>query len=347
MVNVPPPHAAPVQLLYFFRKQHSGFSIEGLFSHLSAYVSTRFSYTVGRAYVPHMTLRPHTLWANLRMARQQQAEAYHITGDVHYLMLALPPTRTVLTIHDCVSLERQRAAGNWVRYGALWLLFYYLPMRQARYITTVSEKSKQELARLVGARLARKVRVVPNYVNPRFRPSAAGTFNELCPRVLQVGTNTHKNLPRLIQALTGIPCMLVIVGRLSSEQQTYLATANIRYETKERLTDNELVAEYERCDLVTFVSTYEGFGLPILEANAVGRPVLTANISPLREVASDAACLADPYSVSSIRAGLQQIIGHAPYRDQLIRAGFENVKKYSLKQVAGQYLGIYQQILDR
>lgn len=345
MADSTPQSTAPVRLLYLFRKRNSGFSIEGLFAYLSEYVGSQHPYAIERVYLPHMTLRPRNLWANLRMARQQRADVYHITGDVHYLMLALPPARTVLTIHDCISLERQVAAGNWVQYRLLWLLFYYLPMRRATYITTVSEKSKQELARYVGPRLAGKVRVVPNYVNPRFKP-ATGTFNEACPTILQVGTNSHKNLPRLIDALTGISCTLVIVGRLSVEQQAHLVNANIKYVLKEQLTDEEMVSEYERCDMVAFVSTYEGFGLPILEANAVGRPILTADISPLREIAGEAACLANPYSVASIRAGLYRIITDAVCRKQLIQTGYSNVDRYSMKQVAAQYKAIYQEICN-
>jgi len=68
-----------------------------------------------------------------------------------------------------------------------------------------------------------------------------------------------------------------------------------------RLTDAELVEAYRRCDMVVFASLYEGFGLPILEAQAMGRPVITSNFGAMREAAGDGALLVDPYSVESIR----------------------------------------------
>ena len=73
----------------------------------------------------------------------------------------------------------------------------------------------------------------------------------------------------------------------------------------------EVVALYQSCDAVCFVSTYEGFGLPILKAQAVGRPVLTSDISPLREVAGEGALKVDPLDVAAIRSGLTRLIARS------------------------------------
>ncbi|MBO0952319.1 glycosyltransferase family 4 protein [Fibrella forsythiae] len=333
-----------MKLLYIFRKPNSGFSIEGLFSRLAERIAYLQRYEAASVYAPHMTLRLWGLWQNLRFARRLRADIYHITGDVHYLMLLLPPKQTVLTIHDCVSLERQLAAGNQIRFRLLWLLFYYMPMRRAIYITTVSEKSKQELKRFMGVKLASKVRVVPNYANPNFRPKPS-QLNRNNPRLLQVGTSHNKNLHRLIDALQGLRCTLVIVGRIGDELHQYISQAGIRYELHEGLSDAQMLAQYERCDLVTFISVYEGFGLPIIEANAVGRPVITSDIPPMNGVANGAACMVDPYSVEAIRAGLQRLLSDEAYRSQLIEAGYRNAAQYSIDTVAAQYDTIYQEIL--
>ena len=74
-----------------------------------------------------------------------------------------------------------------------------------------------------------------------------------------------------------------------------------------RLTDGELVEAYRRCDMVVFASLYEGFGLPILEAQAMGRPVITSNFRAMREAAGDGALLVDPYSVEAIRDAVLRI----------------------------------------
>ena len=102
--------------------------------------------------------------------------------------------------------------------------------------------------------------------------------------------------------------------------------------------------EYRNADMLLFVSTYEGFGLPIVEANAVGRPVVTSQISSMPEVAADAACLVDPYDVASIRHGVQRVIENAAYRNELIQRGYVNAMRFSQEVVAARYAEVYRDV---
>src|SRR5690606_13296776 len=97
-------------------------------------------------------------------------------------------------------------------------------------------------------------------------------------------------------------------------------------------------------DIILFPSIYEGFGLPITEGNKAGRVVITSNISPMKDIAGDAACLVDPFDVLSIRNGLLKVMEDDVYRERLIKNGFENVKRFDAEFISDQYLAIYQKV---
>ena len=85
--------------------------------------------------------------------------------------------------------------------------------------------------------------------------------------------------------------------------------------------------------------------MPIVEAQQAGRPVLTSDLSPMKEVAGGAACLVDPSSVPSIRAGLVRLLQDEAYRHALVNKGFQNVQQYHPGAVAERYLALYQRLL--
>jgi glycosyltransferase involved in cell wall biosynthesis len=171
-------------------------------------------------------------------------------------------------------------------------------------------------------------------------------FNSDKPIILQIGTNENKNLIRLARALKDIRCTLDIVGELSADQTATLRDCGIEYSNSFNLTEKQIILKYNESDLLAFVSTYEGFGMPILEANAVGRPVVTSNVLSMPEVAGDAACLVNPYDISQIRAGIQRVIDVKIYRETLVDNGFRNVRRFDPSVIANQYLQLYREILS-
>ena len=148
-------------------------------------------------------------------------------------------------------------------------------------------------------------------------------FNKTAPVVLQLGTAHNKNLPRLVEALKGTECRLEVVGKWNPQFAKFLSDAGIAHRFRSGLSSDEVVRGYEEADIVTLVSTLEGFGMPIVEAQAVGRVVVTSNVSSMPEVAGDGACLVDPLDVSAIRAGIRKVIDDGSYRGALISWGFE------------------------
>ncbi len=277
---------------------------------------------------------------NLKAAGALEAAVHHIVGDVHYLALNLPGERLVLTIHDCAALERLK---GWRR-ELLRQLWFVQPMRRAAVVTTISETTKEELKRWVG-KLAEKVIVIPNCVRSEFQPFAK-CFDEGYPVVLQVGTGWNKNLVSVARGLLGIPCRLEIVGQLDDFQHAALQASHLDYHELGRISDEELLEAYRRCDLVVFASHYEGFGLPILEAQAIGRPVVTSNLSSMPEAAGKGALLVDPADPQAIHRAVKNIIDDCSLREGLIRDGFENVARFRPEAVARRYEAVYSQLLN-
>jgi glycosyltransferase involved in cell wall biosynthesis len=323
---------------YILRKNQSTyFSIERIFSLISGLMSHKAD--VRRVTVPHGRLLPWNILANFRAIRKVKADIYHVTGDVHYLVLGLPAKKTILTVHDCVFMYRTSGLKRWF----LQYMFLKWPVRHCRIITTISEKTRQDIIRFTGCRPA-KVVVVPNPVDEHFYYSEK-RFNKKLPVLLFVGTAAHKNLARAIEAIKGISCILDIIGKVPPEQIRAMEEYNISYRENINISNEELARKYADCDVLLFPTTFEGFGLPVIEAQKSGRPVITSNISPLKEVAGSGAYLADPYDVVSIRNGIIKMIEDDEYRESTIQKGFENVNQYLPEKITNQYLFYYDQLI--
>lgn len=96
--------------------------------------------------------------------------------------------------------------------------------------------------------------------------------------------------------------------------------------------------------MVAFASTFEGFGMPIIEANITGRVVVTSNTSSMPEVAANAAEFVNPLDVEDIRRGFLKVINEDAYREQLIENGFTNAKRFNKQTIANQYFNLYRTI---
>lgn len=281
------------------------------------------------------------VWHRMRImidAWRHQGDITHVTGDINFAGIMLRSSRFVLTVLDCGDLVARR---DFAKYLFKWIWFD-LPVRRARVVTTISEASRADIVALTGV-APEKVKVIPVAISRSFQ-RCDKVFHASKPRILQVGTADNKNLPRTVAALHGIPCTLVIVGKLADEQRRVLIENEIDFENHVNLSEAEIVRLYETADIVIFASTAEGFGMPIVEAQVVGRPVLTSRCSSMPEVAGDAACLVDPLDVADIKRGILRLISDGDYRNGLVQKGFENALRFDGDRIARQYLEVYRSL---
>ncbi|TXK46976.1 glycosyltransferase family 4 protein [Pontibacter qinzhouensis] len=319
---------------FFFRKPREGaFSIENLFSIVQQQLQGQI-----RFHNHYMSCHSSGLKNRLNLLREAAKNhkgLNHVTGDINFITLALPKRKTILTIHDIESLERKGGLASHLLHF-FWLV---LPVKAAGKITAVSEHTKSKLLQKVSVD-PDKIIVIPNPVSGIYHYTPK-SFQKEKPRLLQIGTKYNKNLEKLIPAIAGLSCRLTIVGKLSESQVKMLEQHKVDFINKVGLSNEELLQEYQQADIITFASTFEGFGMPIIEANAVGRVVLTSNIGAMAEVAADAAMLVDPLSMEDIRRGIVELIQNDQLREQLIQNGLQNVKKYRPEVIAARYLELY------
>jgi len=211
-------------------------------------------------------------------------------------------------------------------------------------MTAISECTKQQILKHIECD-PDKIVVIHVPISSRFKRRDK-EFNISRPRLLHIGTAPNKNLPRLIEAIRGMDIILDVIGAKNADYARLLSQSGVDYTFRSSLSEDEVIAAYEATDIVALVSTYEGFGMPIVEAQVTGRVVVAGNVFSLPEVAGDGACLVDPLDVDSIRQGIRRVISDAEYRNKLIENGFENAKRFDPKLIADQYFELYRKMAN-
>ena len=266
----------------------------------------------------------------------------HVTGDFNYATYFMPKGKTILTIHDLYRLYIY-PPGSLKAFVFKWS-WLYIPVIKSTVVTAVSQTTKTEILKYIKCP-PEKIRVIYNCISADFKP-VHKIFNKTKPVLLQVGTRPNKNLERVVKAIAGLECKLNIIGEPSPTAIALMDDCKIDYSWQSNLSGEAVIQKYIDCDMVVFVSTFEGFGLPIIEANTTERVVVTGNISAMPEIAGDAACLVDPFDVTAIREGIIKVIEDDDYRQRLIEAGRKNKERFNAGLIASQYYKLYEEVYN-
>ncbi len=299
------------------------------------------------------------LWEQLvqpQVLRQIEADVLHAPVFVGPIFAPCP---MVVTIHDLSFIrfpELFRTANR------LYLtVMTRLSARRARRLIAVSAHAASESAELLGVSRER-INVIYHGVDPRFRPlpdEAIDAFRQKqsIPErfVLFVGTlEPRKNLSRLVEAFARIQDqqtrLILVGGRGWLYDDLFADVETLGLEERVTFTgyvpNEDLPLWYNAATVLAYPSLYEGFGLPVLEAQACGTPVLTSNVSSLPEAAGDAGMLVDPYHVEAIAEGLNALLTDEVQRQTLREAGLAHARGYTWAHTARETADVYRRAVS-
>ncbi|MEI2691909.1 MAG: glycosyltransferase family 1 protein [Anaerolineae bacterium] len=306
------------------------------------------------------------LWTHLRLSWEVTRHPPDVLFVPSHVLPLLHPRRSVVTVHDLGFRAFPEAHTTLDRAYLNWSTAF--DARRAAHVLVDSQATKDDLIRFTGVS-ADKLSVIylgrDETLTPVDNPQRLAEVQQrlaisqpgqgLASYILYVGTlQPRKNLVRLVEAFATVrqqhpDLTLVLAGRqgwLAEPIFQRVAALGLQGAVSfpGYVADDDLPALLSGARCFAFPSLYEGFGFPVLEAQACGAPVLAAHSSSLPEVAGHGALLVDPLNTDAIAAGLLRLIGEPVLRAELRAAGFANLPRFSWQRCARETLAVLETI---
>ena len=282
---------------------------------------------------------PFPMWTQIRLSAEMIKNKPDVLFIPVHVLPLIHPKNSVVTIHG-LEYEYYPETYPYQHLKYLrWSTKYAL--KHARKIIAVSENTKNDLVELYGGN-PEKIEVV-HHGFKNVRPLGSNIRTD--PYILFIGRiETKKNIQGLIKAFYLLkkkyqaPHKLVLIGPIPRSGLFDTKRSDIEFfgyvseQKKQQLLKN--------AEMFILPSFYEGFGMPILEAQAAGCPVITSNVSSMPEVAGQGAILIEPKNIEQIAESMYKIINDSQLKKDLIEKGYENIKKFSWQKCAQETLEI-------
>lgn len=295
-------------------------------------------------------------------AQRHPVDIVHATSETAGFLL--PSSRAsvkVCTFHDLADVDYAQAENAWRKLGRMYRQRNHrrsLDLSDA--VATISSFTRNRLIDCYGP-IAAPIHVVPNpcrFADPDL-PAPSGESLSIAsarkPYLFHVGSFPRKNRLRLLQAYSRAvkhfnnPTHLVLCGCLNSQEERLLRELEIGKSVTvlDDINDDLLRAYYQMAQYFIFPSLYEGFGFPVVEAQACGTPVLAADIPILREVGGDSCLYVSPTDVDAVAEKMVLMANDAELRGRIAEAGCRNVKRFTIEAWIKNHEELYRLALER
>lgn len=291
-------------------------------------------------------------WTQGRLSLEMLFNKPDVLFAPGHILPIFHPKNSVVTIH---GLEFEYFPELYSRFHLQYLKWATrYAVNHAKKIIAVSQCTKDDLAMLYGVN-PEKISVIHHGVSVQPQPTTNNQQSTTDSKyILFLGTKEKKkNISGLIKAFNflkekyNIPHKLILAGGRPNKR--FYKEENIKkiikdLECKKDIINLDFVSEEEKWNLLNYAevfvypSFYEGFGMPILEAQAFGVPVITSNVSALPEVVGKAAILIDPKDIREMAEAIYKVINDQNFKNELIKKGQENAKKFSWEKCAKETL---------
>lgn len=239
------------------------------------------------------------------------------------------------TLHDITYIRFPHTYSKVFRYFYRFVM--PLILKTSKHIFTVSEFSRKEIVEYYHIP-SDKITVVYNAVDKSFQPQQDENLKKENYLLAVSSVKENKNFGMILKAFKKVSkqksnLKLFIVGDLKngnfSNIDLSLFINNPRIKLLGRVSDVQLVKLYSNAIAFLFPSLYEGFGIPVLEAQACGCPVVSSNVSSMPEVLNNSGALINPTSIDDLVNAINNIVDNNDYRNNLIEKGFQNKNRFS------------------
>lgn len=271
----------------------------------------------------------------------------------HYNIPILCKFNLVVTIHDLIHLIYPKGASK--RFASVYMrLMIERALSRAKRVISVSHTTRDYLEKIYGLKNT-NIEVVYEGADEKFCKINDTTYLRAIKEkyklpdrfILYVGSiRRHKNIGTLIKSFTALSkkisdIWLVMVGKLANKFD--LKKERVLY-LGEVAADRDLVGIYNLASCFCNLSLFEGFGLTILEAQAVGIPVVCSGIPAHLEIGGGGVSIVSPHNLDQICTTLYNVLTNSDLRESLIDKGRNNVKRFDCKKSAQRTFEIYKEV---